>query len=198
MGWKVSCKIESQAVKVLANRLAQIDRKVARKAIRDGINEATREVLATAKSLVPKRSGQLRKSLGRKVKSYRGGAVIVGIVGPRKGFRVMYRGKWIDPAKYAHLVEYGRREVVAGTSKGKATGKKVLANGVAGVGGLPGQGQIFGKRVRSVPPRPFLRPAWEQNKARVVGILLKHLNLGVKKFFANARGGMHAKASRAA
>lgn len=187
---KVKFRIDSQAIKALANRLAQVDRKIARKALQDGINEATKDVLASAKSLVPRRSGQLRKSLGRKVKSYRGGAVVVGIVGPRKGFRVEYRGKMIDPAKYAHLVEYGRREVVVKK-------KKVLSSGSAGVGGLPGQGVIFGKRVRSVAPRPFLRPAWEQNKQRVVGIILKHLNLGVKKFFANARG-RHGKTLRAA
>jgi HK97 gp10 family phage protein len=180
MPLRVKFRIESTAIASLAKRLAELDRKVARKAIRDGINEATQAVLWDAKALVPIRSGQLRKSLGRKVVSKRDGSKIIGIVGPRRGFRIEYRGKMIDPAKYAHLVEYGRREVVA-------KNKKVLASGVAGVGGLPGQGVIFGKRVRNVPPRPFLRPAWEQNKSRVVGIILKHLNLGVKKFYANAR-----------
>ncbi len=73
--------------------------------------------------------------------------------------------------------------------------KKVLSDGIAGVGGLPGIGTIYGKRVRMVPPHPFLRPAWENNRRRIIGILLKHLNAGVKKFFARGRatkGGLRA------
>jgi HK97 gp10 family phage protein len=171
---KVKFKIESQAVRELATRLALIDRKVARAALKAGVNEATRLVMWAAKSLVPRRSGQLRKSLGRKVKVYRGGAVIAGIIGPRRGFRVQWKGRWIDPVNYAHLVEYGRREVVP-------TKKKVLADKVAG--------KVFGSRVRSVPPRPFLRPAWEQNKDRAVSAIVAALNDGLRKFLAKRRSG---------
>jgi HK97 gp10 family phage protein len=79
-----------------------------RRVHRKAINEITKGVLRTAKGLVPKRTGQLRKSLGRKVKTYPSG-VTVGVVGPRNGFLIVKDGKRINPVKYAHLVELGTR-----------------------------------------------------------------------------------------
>jgi HK97 gp10 family phage protein len=63
-----------------------------------------------------KRTGQLRKSLGIKVKQYRG--AVWGAVGVRKGFNAIalfeddqgnQRTEKVDPRKYAHLVEFGTR-----------------------------------------------------------------------------------------
>lgn len=185
-GARVKFRMESRAVEALAKKLSELNKKVAKKALKKGVNDITKVVMWTARSLVPKRSRQLYKALGRKIVTYRGGAIVAGVIGPRKGFRVLWRGKYIDPTKYAHLVEYGRREVVAGKAKGKSTGKKVLADGVKGTSGLPGVGTIYGKRVRSVPPRPFMRPAWEQNKNRAVGILINHLRKGIREHYRNA------------
>lgn len=201
----VKFRIESAAIAALSKRLAEIDRKAARKAIKDGINEATKSILADAKALVRERTGQLRRSLGRKVRSVRGGAVVYGVIKPRAGrwvsikpgemgpfhgrvnaagtkrfksFRKKFDGLgFVNPVHYAHLVEYGRGPVVAGTRKGKRTGKKVLSGG----------GVIYGRRVRAAPPHPFLRPAWERNKARVTGEIIRHLHLELKKFRASAR-----------
>lgn len=181
---KVKMRIESQAVANLVKRLAALDRKVARKALKAGVNEVTKNVLWDAKSLVPKRTGLLRKSLGRKVKSYRGGAIIVGIIGPRRGFRTVYNGVPINPVKYAHLVEYGRREV-------RVKKKKVLAGSGVPLTKQVQQGPfrsvIFGVKVRSVPPRPFLRPAWEQNRTRAVDVIVRHLRLEIIRFYGRAR-----------
>jgi HK97 gp10 family phage protein len=174
---RVKCRVESRAIQSLMTKLAALDRKVARKAIRKGLNEAAKVVMWEAKALVPKRTGALRKSIGRKIWVKKGGAAVAAIIGPRKGFRVVYLGKPIDPVKYAHLVEFGRREVVAGVAKGKPTGKKALSSGKSG-------GKLFGKRVRSVAPRPFMRPAWERNKTRVVGIVIKELVAGIKAYYA--------------
>ena len=54
-------------------------------------------------------TGALKESIGIKVKPYKKGAIIFGIVGPRKGFkRPDPSGKGFrDPVKYAHLVENG-------------------------------------------------------------------------------------------
>jgi HK97 gp10 family phage protein len=176
---KVKFRIESAAVAELADKLAQMDRKAARVALKKGVNEATKIVLWDAKARTPRRSGQLRKSLGRLVKTYRGGAIVAGIVGPRKGFRVQWRGKYIDPVKYAHLVEFGRKEVVAGVGRGgKKTGKRLLSDGTT----------VFGPRVRAVPPRPFLRPAWDENKGRVVQVIIDALRKGLRDFLARYRG----------
>jgi HK97 gp10 family phage protein len=56
-----------------------------------------------------KETGALQESIGLKVKPYRKGNIIFGIVGPRKGFnKPDPSGKGFrDPRKYAHLVEFG-------------------------------------------------------------------------------------------
>ena len=167
-------------------RFAGIER-VFRSATRKGVNEATRLVLASAKANVPKRTGMLRKALGRKVVALKGqGRGYVGIVGPRKdlseserakrqrefeaGLRkkapgkarfrkvVKYKGREIlvNPIKYAHLVEYGTK---SGRPKGS---KRVMSDGET----------VYGTKTQGSPPRPFLRPAWEQNKAACEGVIL--------------------------
>ena len=54
-------------------------------------------------------TGALKESIGIKVKPYKRGVIIFGVVGPRKGFkRPDPSGKGFrDPVKYAHLVENG-------------------------------------------------------------------------------------------
>lgn len=95
------------------------------KHLRRGMNAVGKDLLWAAKARTPKRTGLLYKSLGRKSKTYRGGAVIVAIVGARKGFRkqvgvrvfdsrpgTRYPKKagdpvYADPTKYLHLVNLG-------------------------------------------------------------------------------------------
>lgn len=121
-------------------RLDAVGKKVKKKAVRSAVNHASKLLLREAKSRVPTRTGQLKKSLGRKVKAYPG--AVVGIVGPRTGRRIQIgvrqRGNsagtpiMIDPVKYAHLVEYGH----GGRSP--------------------------------APPHPFLRPAFDSSKWLIV------------------------------
>jgi HK97 gp10 family phage protein len=155
-----------------------------KKAARKAINECTKVVLAAAKTLVPKRTGSLKKSLGRKVVARKDGGGYVGIVGPRKDMSakkraaaqlafeqgkrkrapggpkyrrtVKYRGRefTVNPVLYAHLVEYG-------TAPRAAKKKKVQSDGQT----------VFGARTAGAKPRPFLRPAWDGNKARCEAII---------------------------
>lgn len=103
----------------------EMPKRLARKHLRRGVNAIGKDLLWAAKARTPKRTGLLYKSLGRKVKSYRSGAVVVAIVGARKGFRkqVGVRVKdsrpgtkypkrkgdpiYADPTKYLHLVNLG-------------------------------------------------------------------------------------------
>ena len=90
------------------------------------IRAASKTVIAKARGLVPVQFGLLKKSLGVKIKRYRGyadaPAKIVAIIGARRGYGkvvgsetlktsegrdVQYGGHKADPANYAHLVEYG-------------------------------------------------------------------------------------------
>lgn len=166
-------KLGSGAIQALARKLNEFDRKASRKAIRKGVNEATKLVAADAKANVPKRTGLLKKSIGRRVRSYRGGTIISGIVGPRSGFATTLKnGKKVNPAKYAHLVEFGRKAV-------KVKKALLLADKFAK--------QVFGKEVAAVAPRPWLRPAWDKNEGRAVGELAKALNEAIAEFARGAR-----------
>lgn len=52
-------------------------------------------------------TGNLKASVGFRVKAYRKGA-IVGVIGPRNGFKTVDRqGRTRIATKYAHLVEFG-------------------------------------------------------------------------------------------
>lgn len=169
MGLRVKVKLDDAAVSALAYRLSELSTKRATAAVRKGVDKATQMVSADAKTRVPKRTRQLRKAIGRRVRKYRAGAVVVGLVGPRRGFRIVLpNGKTVDPVKYAHLVEFGRRAVTAK--------KKLLADKLGGV--------VFGKSVRAAAPKPFLRPAYDANRAKIPAELARQLNLALAAFAA--------------
>ena len=86
------------------------------------------------------------------------GAVIGGVGRKKARFRrkVKHKGTElvVNPHKYAHLVEGGRKAV-------RVTRKKVLSDGRA----------VYGAKARAVMPRPFMRPAWESNKANAAAVI---------------------------
>lgn len=67
--------------------------------------------------------GQLKKAIGRKVKTYRKTRTTFGVVGARTGYKIQVgkrtRGKnkgkpvFINPTQYFHLAEYGTRHSAA-------------------------------------------------------------------------------------
>lgn len=167
----IKVKVADDAIARIARKLADLDQKIATASMRSGINEVTKVVTKDAKALTPKRTGQLRKSLGRRVKTYRQSKVVVGVVGPRSNFRVIVAGKPVNPAKYAHLVEFGRKAV-------KAKRKAYLSDGTV----------VYGKAVAAAAPRPFLRPTWAANRRRATSIVLAHQRAGVRKYLAGKAG----------
>lgn len=150
MGFLAKAKIDG--LDQVFARLAGMKRRVKNTILRKAMRRSAALVLKAAKTnLVAKDTGLLRKSLGSNVKAYRSNGVVVAIIGPRKGFRQQVTRKdgasvMADPVKYAHLVEKGRVEVVSE--------KSVLSDGTV----------VFGRRVKAVPPRPFLGPALEKNR----------------------------------
>lgn len=109
MPFKISGKIEGLADVLRA--LDGVGKKVRKKALRKAVTKAARTVLWAAKATVKKKTGLLRRSLGQRIKVYRESGAVVGIVGPRTGFKqeVTRDGKKVlsNPTRYAHLVELG-------------------------------------------------------------------------------------------
>ena len=110
-------------------QLEALKRSARNKHVRRGVNEGTKLLLKAAKAKCPQETGLLKKSLGRKVKVYR--AAIVGLVGPRRGYkrevRVGRRTEVRDPAKYAHLAEKNRPFLRPALSEAPAVVKAVAA-----------------------------------------------------------------------
>ncbi len=105
----------------LTAKLSGARRTIRNKVLRKAVNAATQEGLNGVKGSYKLsagkakrghkkyvRSGQLKRSLGRKTKTYDSG-VVVGVIGPRKGYAIVWNGQKIDPVKYAHLVNADTR-----------------------------------------------------------------------------------------
>jgi hypothetical protein len=177
--------------KALAS-LARVRKGARGKIQRKALTPAVKHVSRLARVYAPAESGLLRRSLGTRVQVYRRSGAAVGLVGPRSGFRQTRAGRVRtalgkrilkgvtlggrknavnqirNPTKYAHLVELGRK----GFSAKKA---KVLA----------GPLRVYGRKVRAVAPRPFLKTAWDAGRAHAVALIRDGIAAGV---YAEARG----------
>jgi hypothetical protein len=136
-------------------------------------------ILHAARANAPSETGLLKKSIKVRVirKKHRSQPTLV-LIGPtnmKRPFRKMTKGKnagslrgvgkkglvkayargdtivWRNPGKYGHLVELGRAALKTPTKKGKKF--------------LVGYGAVIGRHAKAVPPRPFMRPAFEAHKA---------------------------------
>ena len=131
---------------IIAN-LSTLENRVRKKILRKVVRKAQKPMIADARQRCPKKTGQLRKSLGTIVKTY--GPNVIAVGGPRGGFRIEIDGKPIDPVHYAHLVEGGHR-----------------ASGFSSV---------------TVPPHPFLGPAFEANKDKSQRMAMEEISNEIEK-----------------
>lgn len=154
-------------------RLAALENKAAKRALRKGVTAGTKLLAKGAKKRVRrgkgKLAGLLRKSIGSKVKTFRGSGATVGIIGPRKGFlHIMADGRRVDPIKYAHIEERGRQKVTIRK-------KKVLSDGT----------EVYGVSVAKYAGHPFMQPTLEQDGSAAelqVGIAtMKAINAEIEK-----------------
>lgn len=148
--------------KELQRRLSSLGKQsTVNRMARPALREASGEIRKAAKRFAPVRTGLLRKSIKNVVRTSKKTQEVYAVVGPAVGFKTTYMGEPQDPAKYAHLVEFGTDpHPVAPKSGG------VLAFwGSDGVRRYVGGGFIH----PGTPPRPFLRPAYDSvNSQRII------------------------------
>jgi HK97 gp10 family phage protein len=149
-------------------QLQAIPPELRERAIPQALRFAGRAIVSKARTLVPRDTGLLRKSLGlvlRKPRRRKRGDSYI-VIGARSGFGQEVtrrnRGHWsdgrsryADPRFYSHLVEFGHYIVrrIKGTSRRKQTATELLY----------------------VLPRPFLRPAFAGSIATVRARLIQSL-----------------------
>ena len=90
----------------LLARFHELPPKMQKKYGRRGVAKAARLMVKSAKAKCPVRTGQLKKSLGFRPRTYKTG--VFAVIGPRGGFETVGGdGRKHDPKKIAHLVEMG-------------------------------------------------------------------------------------------
>ena len=111
VGLRVNIRNFADLPKAVNATMAKVQRGGTRRAMNKGLTP----VLRAARANAPVDKGHLKKSLGKRVRTYRGNGIVWGGVGPRAAYRVKRHGKrtrtgrqsYIQPSKYAHLVESG-------------------------------------------------------------------------------------------
>lgn len=154
--------------------LESIDKRYRNKGLRRAVSAASKLVNKAAKANL-KRNGSfdtkaLYRAIGWKIKRYQAGLLWVGIVGPRKDapgkpprFRIKARRRGskkeitVNPVKYAHLVEFGTRAHHIGLGSNSRRGRK------------------FGKLHPGARPKPFLRPAIDENAQTAANLMIQEL-----------------------
>jgi hypothetical protein len=151
----------------IQKQLGRLKTAASRKIMRRGVTGGAKVINKAQKRGAAKDTGLLKKSIGQKVKVYRNSGAVVGIVGPRKGFRTIRNGRPVDPVKYAHIADKGRGPV-------RARMKRVLSDGK----------NVFGVRVHAYRGQAFVVPSSrDPSIARAMAneagkALVKELNRG--------------------
>lgn len=170
-----------------------------RRMIRPAVTKGARIISRATKREAPKESGLLKKSIGTKVKTYKSG-VVVGIIGPRKGFRrpvivsratkkgerkgtagvrVVYR----DPAKYAHLVHGGTQAhgLGAGSQVRRKTREFARSGKYVRTAAYDALGRQFGHRHPGARANPFIQRAFDSTISAVQATMLREIRFQVAK-----------------
>jgi HK97 gp10 family phage protein len=133
-------KATIQGMEELSKLLKLLPGRVQKKVLRKAIVAASSPIVKQARANAPVRFGFLKRSVGRKVKTYRTGNV-VAVIGAKRGSGNSRH----EPANYSHLVERGTRPHQI--SKGAVIDKVLTA----------------GKPHPGAKPKPFLKPAFDAN-----------------------------------
>ncbi|MEW5248913.1 HK97-gp10 family putative phage morphogenesis protein [Microbulbifer discodermiae] len=156
----MSDRVRVEGFKELDKALAEItDTAVAQKALEDGLFDAAQLVQKTAKSKVSVESGKLRKAIRR----YRGKEGKKKLAGISKRDALVYVGTKStkkNPVFYASFVEFGtQRHTVELSGAAKSRGATSLVS----------KDGRFGQKVNvKAKAKPFLRPALDENRDKVI------------------------------
>ncbi len=149
MPFAIKTKIEG--LEDLVKRLRTVRPALAKRYLRSAMRGSASIVNKAAKQAVAVgETGQLKRSLGAKVKVYPSG-IVLGVVEPRSGFRValpaskrsgLVKVRYHNPRAIAHLVERGTKTRLK-------------------------RGQM--------PAKPFLEPAFSANEGKIVQIFSEEI-----------------------
>lgn len=121
-----------EGVQGLVRKLERMERRTRARYLRRATSAAGTKLAQAVRRAAPVDTGLLRRSIGRRVRTYRKGAIATAIVGPRRGFEREVTGDdgqvhRVDPARYGNPVQ--ARTNFMGTGAHQAEGGAVRAFG---------------------------------------------------------------------
>lgn len=148
---------------VIAN-LHSLPSRVQRKILRKVLRRVVKPMVKSARSHVRRRTGQLAKSLGVVIRTYRQTSML-SVLGPRGGFGIEVDGEPVDPVYYAHLVEQGHKIVTPRT----------VFKPKAGNASKPSRA---GQNVQAFS---FLKPAFDANEGSAKTVAISEIAKEIEK-----------------
>lgn len=102
------------------------DPKLAGKILRKSLRAAAAVINKIARRIVPRKTGELKKSLFVKVQAYRRTKRVVALIGPRRD-RFYFRGnKLVNPSRYAHLAHRKLAYITNAVKQGAEAAKSAM------------------------------------------------------------------------
>jgi HK97 gp10 family phage protein len=155
-----------------------LGRTIRNKILRASLVAATTPMLKAAQQRVRKSSGLLRKSLGRKVKTYRRNGTVAVMIGPRRG-----HGKPVILKEEEIFRQFGGRTIKIRNPRVRAM--RITRNPVR-------YAHLIEKGTKTRAARPFLAPAFSSTKAQAENIFRARVASELLKF---ASGGARRRAA---
>jgi HK97 gp10 family phage protein len=160
------------------------------KALQATLAKAAAPIVKTARNLAPVKTGRLRRAIYsfRDRDSKRD--YEARLISVRRGKK---QQKTDRDAYYWKWVEFGRGEITAKNGKLLKIGTGTYTD----INTRTERNAIFVKKVRAVPAQPFMRPAFESNKMRSLGIIQTELRGQIEKVARRAQARSATRLGRA-
>ena len=164
-------KVKIEGLEPVLAKLRALPKKTQTKILRPLISKAGTQVLQTERGTVPVAEGWLKRSLGTKVRVYKGTVVVM--VGPRTGYqRIRARtigrvGKLVFVQKSGRKLSAFGKKLAKGTTKRPTKYAHLVEYGHGGP--------------HPAPPHPFARPAWDTKKDAIKSLLETGIIEGIER-----------------
>ncbi len=168
---RAEVKIDTSSLNHLVSLMENIDKKIRNQGLRNALKVGRKIFLNAAQARVPKKYKVLMKSLGFREKFKFAKGFAYGVIGPKRRAGRTIKGLERIPTKYAHLVEYGAAPHTIG--RGDITSDILLQAGRSY--------KSIGKPHPGGRPKPFLRPAWDENKTAILAAMEAELKKALEE-----------------
>ena len=182
--------VEVKGLRELEQDLLALPAKLAKKGLVKAARAASNVWTEIAKAKVPVRTGALRKNIRVVIRPYLSEGRVTAYLGIQYKAGEFPGGRTQQPAVYAVPLEFGhatpgasKRGVLAGQAWYRGKVSQIKTDNIKWRKALWSQRKllaaqrlaIFGPGVKAVPAKPFMRPAFDEGKAKALEVFGEEL-----------------------